>query len=241
MGKTVAVIQSNYIPWKGYFDIVGLADELILYDEVQYTKNDWRNRNRIKTPNGLTWLTIPVKHSGRFGQRICDTEVRDSLWRRKHWLSLAQSYAKAPFFEYYRADFEEAYLHRDESMLSQINRIFIELVCRLLGIGTRISWSMQYESGTGRSERLVNLCKAVGGTEYFSGPAARSYIDPEVFERGGITLRYMDYSGYPAYPQLHGEFEHAVSILDLLFNTGPQALRYMKSLKAVAVAGQVGA
>ena len=228
MGKRVAIIQSNYVPWKGYFDLIGLVDELILYDEAQYTKNDWRNRNRIKTANGVTWLTIPIRLSGRFGQRICDTEVQDGRWRRKHWATLAQSYAKAPFFENYRADFEQAYLQQDEPMLSKINRSFIELACRLLGISTRISSSLDYESGTGKSEKLVNLCKAVGGTEYLSGPAARAYIDVRVFEKGGIKLQYMDYSGYPEYPQLHGAFEHAVSVLDLLFSTGPDARKYMK-------------
>lgn len=216
MGRKVAIIQSNYIPWKGYFDIIGQVDEFILYDEAQYTKNDWRNRNRIKTPQGVAWLTIPVRFSGRFGQRICETQVSDPRWRKKHWATLSQSYAKAPFFEMYRAQLEAAYLQREEPMLSGINRAFIELICGLLGIGTRITWLSEYQSAAGRSERLVGLCKAVGGTEYLSGPAARAYLDPQVFEREGIALRYMDYSGYPPYPQLHGDFEHAVSILDLL-------------------------
>jgi hypothetical protein len=229
MGKRVAIIQSNYVPWKGYFDIIGLVDEFILYDEAQYTKNDWRNRNRIKTRQGIRWLTIPIRQSGRFGQRVRETEVADSGWRRKHWASIEQSYAAAPFFAMYRSQLEVAYLGSAETMLSAINRTFIELVCRFLNIRTRISWSHEYEGGSDRTDRLVSLCKAVQGTEYLSGPAARDYLDQQAFERAGIALRYMDYSDYPVYPQLHGAFEHAVTVLDLLFNTGHNARRYIKA------------
>ena len=227
MGKKVAIIQSNYIPWKGYFDIIAQVDEFILYDDVQYTRSDWRNRNLIKTPQGLKWLTVPVKLKGRFGQRICDTETSDSSWRCRHWSSLAQNYARAPFFHRYAARFEDIYLGRSETMLSEINRAFIELVCEMLAIRTRITWCMQYAIGADRQQRLVELCQAVGGTEYLSGPAARAYLDPQVFERCGIAVRYMDYSGYPVYPQQHGAFEHGVTVLDLLFNTGDDARRHL--------------
>ena len=114
-------------------------------------------------------------------------------------------------------------------MLSQINRAFIELICELLDIRTRITWCMQYAVGNDRQQRLIELCRAVGGTEYLSGPAARAYLDPAVFERAGIALKYMDYSGYPTYPQQHGEFVHGVTVLDLLFNTGEDARRHLKA------------
>jgi hypothetical protein len=230
MTKKVAIIQSNYIPWKGYFDVIAQADEFILYDDVQYTRSDWRNRNLIKTQNGLKWLTIPVRLKGRFGQRICDTETTDSRWRKIHWSSLQQSYARSPYFRELAGRFEELYLGRDETMLSEINRAFIELVCELLGIRTRISWCMEYQVSEDRQQRLVDLCAATGGTEYLSGPAARAYIDPQVFKQAGIALTWIDYQGYPEYSQLHGTFEHGVTVLDLLFNTGPNARRYMKSL-----------
>jgi len=229
MGKKVAIIQSNYIPWKGYFDIIAQVDEFILYDQVQYTRSDWRNRNLIKTPRGLKWLTIPVKLKGRFGQRICDTEVNDSKWRQSHWSSFRQNYVAAPYFRLYAPRFEDLYLNGCQTMLSAINRAFMELVCELLGIGTRITWSMQYATGSGRTERVVDLCKAVGGTYYLSGQSAQAYIDPQVFANNGIVIKYMDYSGYRLYPQLHGAFEHGVTALDLLFNTGPDARRYMKA------------
>lgn len=232
MGKKIAIVQSNYIPWKGYFDIIAQADEFILYDDVQYTRSDWRNRNLIKTPTGLKWLTIPVKLKGRFGQRICDTEVSDSKWRRSHWSSLEQHYARAPFFRQYRAQFESLYLKEHQTMLSEINRAFIALICEILGIRTRITWSMQYSIGADRLERLVELCKALGGTEYLSGPRAQEYMDPRVFERSGIAMTYMDHSGYPPYPQQYGEFQHGVTVLDLLFNTGSDARRYMKGFGA---------
>lgn len=234
VGNKVAIIQSNYIPWKGYFDIIAQVDEFILYDDVQYTRSDWRNRNLIKTPQGLKWLTIPVKLKGRFGQRICDTEASDSKWRRGHWSSLQQNYARAAFFERYAGRLERLYLHGSETLLSEINRAFIELVCELLGIRTRITWCMQYSIGADRQHRLVELCQAVGGTAYLSGPAARAYLDPQVFERAGIALMYMDYSGYPVYPQQHGAFEHGVTVLDLLFNAGPDARRCMKAFGGAA-------
>ena len=234
MDKKVAIIQSNYIPWKGYFDIIAQVDEFILYDDVQYTRSDWRNRNLIKTPRGLKWLTIPVKLKGRFGQRICDTEVSDSKWRQSHWSSLKQNYAAAPYFRLYAARLEDLYLNGRQTMLSEINRAFMELVCELLGIGTRITWSMQYATGSGRTERVVDLCKAVGGTYYLSGQSAQAYIDPQVFANNGIVLKYMDYSGYPAYPQQHGAFEHGVTVLDVLFNTGSDARRYLKAFSGAA-------
>jgi len=225
----VAVIQSNYIPWKGYFDILNLADEFIIYDSVQYTRRDWRNRNRIKTPNGPGWLTVPVKVKGKYLQRIVETEVSEPEWAQRHWSTLRHNYARAPFFEAYRSELEELYLGCGESFLTAINERFIRGVCRLLGITTRISRSSDGEGAGDKTERLVQLCSDVGATEYVSGPAARSYLDRRRFERAGIAVSYMDYSGYPEYPQLFAPFEHGVTVLDLLLNTGPDARRYMKS------------
>jgi hypothetical protein len=222
------VVQSSYIPWKGYFDLIGMADELVLYDEVQYTKNDWRNRNRIKTVNGLQWLTIPVAHSGRFGQRVNQAIAADSRWREKHWRTLAQGYASSEFFHAYRDVFEQLYLGSSESRLSKINRTFIETICALLGIRTRITWSTEHTGGAGRVQRLVSLCRAVRGTIYLSGPSARSYLDESLFSAAGIKVEYMQYEAYPVYFQFGDSFEHEVSVLDLLFHVGPDAPRFMK-------------
>ena len=227
-GKRIAIVQSNYIPWKGYFDLINSVDECILYDDAQYTTRDWRNRNRIKTREGLQWLSIPIQVAGRRTQRICDAEIGDPRWARKHWQTLRRSYARAPGFQAWSQRIADVY-GGDFIRLSDVNRRFIEVLCEMLGIRTTITWSADYDLSGGRSERLVGLCRQAGAAEYLSGPSARAYLDERLFAEAGIAVRYMDYTGYPEYPQLHGPFEHAVSILDLLFNAGPDATRFMKT------------
>ena len=229
MIKKVAVVQSNYIPWKGYFDLINLVDEFILYDDMQYTKRDWRNRNKIKTRDGLQWITIPVHVKGSYFQKIKDTIISDPAWNKKHWKTIVHNYSKARFFRDYRDLFEELYLDMNERFLSQVNYRFITAICEILGIKTKISWSMDYSLAEGKTERLVDLCKQAGAKAYLSGPRARNYIDKRLFDEEGITLEFMDYSGYPEYKQLFPPFEHGVSIIDLILNEGPNASRYMKS------------
>jgi hypothetical protein len=230
--KVVAIVQSNYIPWKGYFDLINLSDEFILFDDVQYTPRDWRNRNRIKTPTGVTWLTIPVEVKGKRFQKIRDTLISEPDWNRRHWQTLVHSYSAAKYFSTYRSTFEPLYLGMKETSLSRVNYTFLKAICELLGCKTKISWSMDYEIIEGKTERLLSLCQQVGADVYLSGPAARGYIQEDLFENAGIQVRYMDYSGYAEYPQLHGLFDHAVTVLDLLFNTGPDACKYLKSFTA---------
>jgi hypothetical protein len=229
MSKRVAIVQSNYIPWKGYFDLINSVDEFILFDDAQYTRRDWRNRNKIKAPKGLMWLTIPVENKGKYIQKIKDTVVSDSGWNRRHWNSIAHNYSKAKCFRDYKELFEKLYLGSKENFLSQINHRFIISICEVLSIETKISWSMNYKLIGGKTERLIDLCKQAGATEYISGPSAKGYIDEELFGQEGITLKYMDYSGYPEYNQLFPPFEHRVSIIDLIFNEGPYAKLYMKN------------
>lgn len=231
MSKKVAIIQSNYIPWKGYFDVINQVDEFILFDDMQYTRRDWRNRNKIKTPHGLLWLTIPVHVKGKYYQKIKDVLVSEPNWSSNHWKTIMQQYAKAPYFEQYAAFFEELYCQATDTSLSNINYHFLRAICQLLGIATKLSWSMDYEIVEGKTERLVSLCQQAGATMYLSGPAARDYIDPVLFEQANIGLEFVDYSGYPEYPQLFPPFEHGVSILDVLFNTGPEATNYMRSFR----------
>jgi hypothetical protein len=228
MPKTVAIVQSNYIPWKGYFDLIGLSDEFILYDDVQFTKRDWRNRNKIKTPTGPQWLTIPVLTKGKFEQPINQTEIGDMNWPRKHWPTIVQNYAKAPHFAEYRERFQTLYEECSETMLSKVNHRFLAAICWMLGIGTKISWSSDYPLADGKTERLVGLCKAAGATTYLSGPAAKAYMDESLFAAQGIDVKYMDYTGYAEYDQLYPPFEHGVSVLDLIFHTGADAPRYLK-------------
>lgn len=227
--KKVAIVQSNYIPWKGYFDLIAAVDEFILYDDMQYTRRDWRNRNQIRTPQGVQWLTVPVKVKGKYTQKIRETEIDGKEWAEAHWKALSQNYRRAPHFAEVAAWVEPLYLGTEHEMLSDLNRRFTQAICGYLGIGTRITDSAQYTLADGKSERLAELCRQAGGSVYISGPAARDYIEPEVFAQRGLGLEWFDYSGYPAYPQLwDGEFTHGVSVLDLLFNCGRQAPRYMK-------------
>lgn len=224
--KKIAIIQSNYLPWKGYFDIVAKADEFILYDDMQFTKNDWRNRNKIKTPQGVSWLTVPVGQS--IGRRIRDVGLPHADWQIKHWKTLQGNYARAPYFEEVASWLEPIYLTQTHSSLSELNRTLIEAVCGYLGIGTRISNSWDYQLPEGKTERLISLCQQARAQAYISGPAARDYIDEALFHAAGIQLIWIDYDGYPEYPQLWGDFVHGVSILDLLFNCGRSAPQYMK-------------
>lgn len=227
--KKVAIVQSNYIPWKGYFDLINLVDEFILLDNVQYTHGHWRNRNQIKTPSGLNWLTIPVYVKGKLSQKIKDTKIADNRWRTKHWKTIQQNYRNSEFFKLYKEIFENLYLGYKEIYLSEINYRFIKKICRLLGIKTKISWSMFYNTREQKTERVISLCKSSGATMYLSGPAAKNYLTENRFKEESIELEYMDYSGYKTYRQLFPPFIHKVSILDLLFNEGPNATNFMKS------------
>jgi hypothetical protein len=227
--KKVAILQSNYIPWKGYFDLIAAVDEFILYDDMQFTKNDWRNRNKIKTPKGLEWLSIPVGQD--IDRKICEVKVSNNNWKQKHWKSLVTNYGRANCFHETAELFEAIYADDKAVNLSEINRQFIEIICDTLGIDTTISCSADYKLIEGKTERLVNLCEQASATEYISGPAAKNYIDNQIFESSGIKLTWFDYSGYPEYPQLWGKFEHGVTILDLLFNCGENASTYMKHAK----------
>lgn len=226
--KKVAIVQSNYIPWKGYFDMIAAVDEFILYDDMQYTRRDWRNRNQLKTPQGLQWLTIPVQVKGKYYQTIRETEIDGVDWAPAHWKTLAQNYRKAPHFTEIAAWLEPLYLGPQETNLSLSNRRFIEAICEYLGIRTVINNSWDYTLAEGKTERLADMCSQAKGTEYISGPAARDYIDEGVFADRGIKLVWFEYAGYPEYPQLWGDFTHGVSILDLLFNCGKDAHRHMK-------------
>ena len=227
--KKVLITQSNYIPWKGYFDNINLVDEFVIYDEMQYTKRDWRNRNKIKTAQGLQWLSIPVKVKGKYYQKINETEISEPGWGLKHWKVIKYNYRKAPHFKDYQDVFEELYLNNTRSRLTEINYHFIKAICKILNIKTKISFSSDFDLVEGKTERLVDLCKKVNATEYYTGPAAKDYMDESLFQQENIKVKYFDYSGYPEYPQLYPPFEHGVSILDLIFSTGEKSINHMKS------------
>lgn len=234
--KRIAILQSSYVPWKGYFDLIRQVDEFILYDDAQFTRRDWRNRNQIKTKDGLLWLTIPVQVKGRFTQAIKDVTISDAAWAEKHFKTIAAAYARAPYFREYRELVEDLYRGSTSARLSDVNRRFIDAFAQLLGVRTKITWSMDYVLPEGRVERLVALCRQAGADAYLSGPAAKDYIDPKLFTDAGIELSYIDYSGYPEYPQLHPPFTHHVSLIDLIFSVGPAAPEYLERTGKPAVA-----
>lgn len=227
MTKRVAILQSNYIPWKGYFDLIASVDEFVLYDDVQYTRRDWRNRNKIKTPTGAQWLTVPVVTKGLYLQKINETEIDGVDWAQSHWRQLQQNYRRASCFAE-MAEWLEPLYSRRYTHLSALNRSFIAAICGYLGITTAITSSSDYLLAGDKTERLADICAQAEGTVYVSGPSAKSYIEPNIFQTKGIALEWFDYDGYPPYPQLWPEFIHQVSILDLLFNCGKQSRQFMR-------------
>jgi hypothetical protein len=205
------------------------VDEFIFLDDVQFTTRDWRTRNRIKTANGPIWLSVPAGHDRN--RRICDVLLPSSDWQEKHWKSIVHSYSKAPFFARYRPWFEELYLGTRWGSLSEMNQTVTTRIARdLLAITTHMVDSREYAADGASTDRLLDLIVRAGGDSYLSGPRAKAYLDSTLFEKAGIQLRFKDYSAYPAYPQLYPPFEHAVSILDLIFNTGPAAPDYIWGL-----------
>lgn len=224
--KTVVVLQSNYVPWKGYFDLVHDADAFIFYDDVQFTKNDWRNRNKIKTPQGAEWITVPT---GTDKDRlICEVEIKNALWQAKHWKTIQHNYGKCPHFSRYQSFFEDIYLSRKWTNLSELNQHLIRTISRdFLGITTEFCDSREFDASGHKLDRLLELVVKAKADRYISGPAAKEYIEPARFADAGIELVWKDYSGYPEYPQRFPPFEHGVSILDLLFNVGPDAPWYI--------------
>ncbi len=222
-----AVLQSNYIPWKGYFDIIHDVELFVFYDDVQFTKNDWRNRNLIVTAQGPRWLSIPVGQS--LSRLVCEVRLADPSFQRKHFETLRANYARAPYFAQYKPFLEHVYLERTWETLSELNHYLITRIASdFLGCKTRFADSRDYPTHGARQERLLSLLTAVGAERYVSGPAAKDYIVEKDFADAGVALIWKDYAGYPAYPQQYGgPFAHGVSILDLLFNTGDDAPYYI--------------
>jgi WbqC-like protein len=230
--KTIVILQSNYIPWKGYFDLMAVADEFLLFDEVQYTKNDWRNRNRIVLDGKLHWLTLPVRTAGKFGEPIDRMEVSRSDWAKAHWETLRQAYSDAPFYKLIGGVLEEAYaLAAPFGHLSRINEHFLRTIAGLLALDTVILRAEMVPRTTAdATDRLLEICRARGATDYVSGPAARNYLRVGAFQEAGIALHFANYGGYPVYRQLREPFEHGVSMIDTLMQCGSEARHHLKAL-----------
>lgn len=223
---TLVVLQPGYLPWLGYFDQLRRADVFIHYDDVQFDKNGWRNRNRIKTANGVQWLSVPVRHGL---DRLTDIAIDNRRdWRRKHLAGVAQAYAGAPFVGRYLPELEEVLGGRQWDRLVDLDIALVERMCAWLGLERQIVRSSELDVAGERSERLLALCRHVGATTYLSGDAARSYLDLEMFRDAGIRVEWQSYR-HPTYAQRHGEFVPYLSALDLIFNCGPDSLSVIAS------------
>jgi hypothetical protein len=224
----IAIIQSCYIPWRGFFDLISRCDEFVIYDRAQFVKRHWHNRNRIKTAAGCEWLTIPVISKGRYEQPIDAVEISES-WADKHWRAIELAYRRAPYFDALAATVRGWYERAaKERLLTEINAIFLIEIAKSLGVATRIVRDTRYPASGAKSERLLAIIRAAGADRYLSGPSAKAYLDEALFASAGVAVEWMSYQGYEDYPQLYGPFEPAVSVLDLLFSVGREAPRYIR-------------
>jgi hypothetical protein len=224
------ILQPSYIPWRGYFGQIQRADVFVFYDDVQYDKHGWRNRNQIRTAQGRQWLTIPVHSHAVIEKSIPINKVQidwSKPWNKAHWKALTFAYARAPFFQKYAPLLESFYQRRDVYLADFTIELTMALANELGIRHTRFIRSSEMQASGHKTERLVNILVQLGVEQYISGPSARDYIENEKLTEAGITLDYMNYD-YPEYPQLHSPFDPNLSILDLLFMTGPDALQYIE-------------
>jgi hypothetical protein len=226
----VGIIQPNYIPWRGYFDFIDDVDVFIYLDDVQYTKHDWRNRNKIKTSNGLLWITIPVLFSLNQHILIKDAKIDyNSNWIKKHIESIRFSYCKTPFFKDYSEEFFNILCEKHDT-ISELNVKINNWIMQKLDIKTKIGLSSEVKPEGTKTDKIIDCLKRIGATSYLSGPKAKDYLEIEKFKEAGICLEYKVYL-YMEYPQLYGKFEPNVTVLDMLFNCGRDSRKYLKSMK----------
>lgn len=213
----IAISQSNYIPWAGYFGLISKCDVFVFLDDVQFTSRDWRSRNSIKTVDGLKWLSIPVGDS--LSRRICDVKLPDNDWKRGHKSLITASYRDASNFQAGVEFIETIYGESQLKTLSDFNQSCTKFIAReLLGLNCRFLDSREItHAGTG-SDRILSICKSLSATKYLSGPSAASYLKIDDFATNDIVVAFADYSKMASYEQLHGEFVPNVSIIDMVFN-----------------------
>ena len=224
--KKIAILQPNYIPWKGVFDLINKVDVFVFYDDVQYTVKDWRNRNKIKTPNGELWLTVPVIHKGRRDQLIYEAEIDNSInWQLNHYKSIVSNYKKAPFFKDFEFLLNDIYLAKKWTHIADLDIYVTKKICELLDI--KVEWYRSSElkcSGSKEGSKVVEICKQLGCNYFINGPAAKDFMDEGLFFKNDIILKYMEYI-YQEYEQLYPPFNHYVTIFDVLFNCGEESLK----------------
>jgi len=221
----IAVLQPSYIPWLGFFEQMMSVDMFVLYDDAQYTKNDWRNRNRLKSNTGFEWLTIPVNSSTSL--QIKDVKIdANQNWQRKHIKTITQLYSRAPFFEDVFATFELIWRKKYVFLIDVIVDS-IRCTTTYLDIKTKTVFSSEIGAIGDKNKKLVEICKILGADKYYSGLAAQSYINTELFSTNGIEVAFQDYN-HPVYPQMHGDFISHLSVIDLLFNCGKNSKQIIK-------------
>ena len=228
-GRTIGILQPGYLPWLGFFEQLYRCDVFVLYDDVQFEKGSWRNRNRIKTITGPQWLTVPVLLKGKKFPVIKEVKIDNTTsWQKKHTLSILQNYRKAPFLARYEEDFVSR-LEKPWDWLIDLDLELIQWLALELGIKTPILRSSEMGIFGAGMQRLIEIILRLGGSRFYEGSAGRNYIENNVFEREGISVIFQDYE-HPFYPQLHGDFVSHLSIIDLLFNCGPGSLNILANL-----------
>ena len=221
----VTIHQPQFLPWLGYLDKIDRADLFILLDTVQFKKNEWQNRNRIRTANGWQWLTVPVLH--HFGQRVQEVTINPAAaWREQHLRALEMHYARAPFRDRYLPALQEIYA-QGWTKLSELNVVVIRWLLQAYGIGTPLRCASGMVAREEPTDRLIDICRVVGATQYLAGPGADGYMDKPRFEASGVELEIQEFR-HPSYRQVYEPFEPNLSAIDLLFCMGPEALSHLR-------------
>ncbi len=220
--------QPVYLPWLGLFHKIALADEFVFFNQVQYLPKDWNNRNKIKTPTGAVWLTVPVLRKGYLEMKVSEIEINNSLpWKRKHWRSIAANYGKAPYFDIYAPFFEDVY-QREWRYLADLDEYMLRWFLEVLGIQVKLAKASDFDFVGAKSDLVLDMCRQLRADVYIFGALGEDYANTEEFKSAGIKVMFQDYH-HPVYPQLHGDFISHLSIIDLLFNCGPRSLDVLMS------------
>lgn len=224
----IAILQPNYIPWKGVFDLINRVDTFVFYDDVQYTTKDWRNRNKIKTENGSMWLSVPVLNKSRRHQLICDAMIdKTKHWQKDHFKKISFYYKKTKYFNEYKHLLDTIYLENQWNCLSELNIYSTMLIASEIGINANWIKSSDLKiHGSKNGEKVVKICKMLGCNEFINGPSSKAFMDEHLFKQNGIRLDYMSYS-YPEYEQAYEPFLHQVTVLDVLFNCGKDSKKFI--------------
>ena len=228
----VTILQPSYLPWLGFFEQMHRSDQFVLYDDVQFTRRDWRNRNRIRVQEGSVWLTVPVIQKNKYEQNLLETKIDNSTsWKRKHLESIRCHYSKTPFFDLYFPWCEKTF-NREWNFLLDLSLETIQYLKGKLKINTPLLRSSELGESGNKSERLISICKQLGATQYLSGESARNYISEKDFSDQGIGLEYQNYQ-HPEYPQRYDGFVPLLSTIDLLFNCGDKSMGFLKQTNCV--------